>query len=357
MDEFFIIKPSSRTTHIIAKNLPDVKVKALRGNENIVHPTWVVECVKANKLLDFRRFLLYTNQRKDQPTIDFERIQPPSPHHGKDKNPLDISPKKADSSPAKKSLDAKDERFLGEYYNNSRLHLISTMKANFKSYVAQLREKNSDMRFPERKELLKLPNDNNIGTNDHTKDKIIMHIDMDCFFVSVSLRKYPHLRGKPVAVAHGKGNSNEDALNSTNGTESRSEIASCSYEARNKGVANGMYVGSAKKLCPELQIIAYDFEGYQSVAKTLYNSVAKYTLDIQAVSCDEMLVDLSSILKDVRNLNVVDFAEKLRIDIYDATECTASVGMGPNILLAKLATRKAKPDGVYLFQGIYCLKT
>ena len=121
-----------------------------------------MECVKANKLLDFKRFLLYTNQRKDQPTIDFERIHPPSPQHSKDKNPLDISPKKADLSPVKKSLDAKDERFLGEYYNNSRLHLISTMKANFKTYVAQLREKNSDMRFPERNELFNLPNADNI---------------------------------------------------------------------------------------------------------------------------------------------------------------------------------------------------
>ena len=62
---------------------------------------------------------------------------------------------------------------------------------------------------------------------------------------------------------------------------SMSELASCSYEARAKGVKNGMFLGPALKLCPELKTIPYDFEAYQEVAKDLYDIVASFTLNIQ----------------------------------------------------------------------------
>ena len=60
-----------------------------------------------------------------------------------------------------------------------------------------------------------------------------------------------------------------------------SEIASCSYEARKMGVKNGMFLGAALKLCPDLQTIPYDFPGYEEVSRHLYDTVAAYTLDIQ----------------------------------------------------------------------------
>ena len=184
---------------------------------------------------------------------------------------------------------------------------------------------------------------------------------MDCFFVSVGLRKHPHLVGKPIAVCHSKGSGSnprhnseslkleaaeyEKRLNSKTGTlssetakervkkltesagVSMSEIASCSYEARAKGVKNGMFMGSALKLCPELQTIPYDFESYEIVAKSLYDTVAQYTLDIQAVSCDEMLVDLSDLVQDVK-ISPEDFAQVLRDEMKSKTECNASVGIG-----------------------------
>ena len=62
---------------------------------------------------------------------------------------------------------------------------------------------------------------------------------------------------------------------------SMSELASCSYEARARGVRNGMFLGPALKLCPELKTIPYDFEAYQEVAKDLYDIVASFTLNIQ----------------------------------------------------------------------------
>ena len=298
--------------------------------------------MKAEKLLDYKPYLLFTNQRKNQPQLDFEILTRSEDVKSNRTNPSAIDTKK--SSPNKRTLDAKDEKFLGDFYNNSRLHLISSMKAYFKNYVAQLRNENKSMVFPERQKLSAYQTSCAGKTSITNDKKVIMHIDMDCFFVSVSLRAFPDLRGKPVGVAHAKGNK-------ADGSESWSEIASCSYEARRSGVKNGMFVGPAKSMCPDLKIIPYDFEGYQSVAKTLYDTVSKYTLDIQAVSCDEMIVDISSLSNAKGLLNVIEFAEQLRKEIYDATLCTASIGMGHNVLLAKMATKRAKPDGIFKING------
>lgn len=109
-----------------------------------------------------------------------------------------------------------------------------------------------------------------------------MHIDMDCFFVSVGLRDRPDLKGKPVAVTHArtnKGNANNTdrqvefslymqrlpegatgKIEDLDNNCSLSEIASCSYEARKYGIKNGMFLGAALKLCPDLKTIPYNFE-------------------------------------------------------------------------------------------------
>ena len=320
----------------------NLQVKALKGNEVIVDPSWIMDSVKAEKLLNYQPYLLFTNQRKDQPRIRLEKHPlHDNIDHKVEQSVIDVPV----VSPHKRNIDAKDEKFLGEFYNNSRLHLISTMKSDFKSYVVKLRNENSSMEFPRRHILSTLQNAGQSTMDFHQNIKTIMHVDMDCFFVSVSLRKYPNFKGKPVGVAHAKGNKSD-------GSESWSEIASCSYEARKCGVKNGMFVGPAKKLCPDLQIISYDFDGYQSVAKTLYDTISKYTLDIQAVSCDEMLVDLSSVIESVKNLDIMGFCEKLREEIYEVTKCTASIGLGPNVLLAKLATKKAKPNGIHIITGM-----
>ncbi|XP_032297605.1 DNA repair protein REV1 isoform X4 [Coturnix japonica] len=127
---------------------------------------------------------------------------------------------------------------------------------------------------------------------------------------------------------------------------SMAEIASCSYEARQAGIKNGMFFGQAKKLCPNLQAVSYDFNAYKEVAQTVYEILASYTHNIEAVSCDEALVDITEILTETR-LTPDELANAIRDEIKAQTKCTASVGMGSNILLARMATRKAKPDGQY----------
>lgn len=122
---------------------------------------------------------------------------------------------------------------------------------------------------------------------DHVfSNSIVMHIDMDCFFVSVGLKRHPELRGKPVAITHARNGQltnvsdariaareQEIALygerlpigvtsrvDRIDAQSSMSEIASCSYEARSCGIKNGMFLGQAIKMCPELRMLPYDFE-------------------------------------------------------------------------------------------------
>lgn len=128
-----------------------------------------------------------------------------------------------------------------------------------------------------------------------------------------------------------------------------SEIASCSYETRKAGVKNGMFLGKALKICPNLKPIPYNFDGYTEVSYMLYDIVASYTLDIEAVSCDEMYADCTKILEE-SSLTPIQFATIIRQEIKEKTGCPVSTGFGSNKLLARLATRKAKPDGQFYIQ-------
>lgn len=113
------------------------------------------------------------------------------------------------------------------------------------------------------------------------------------------------------------------------GKMSLSEIASASYEARAKGIRNGMFFGQALQLCPNLKAIPYDFEAYTKVAYILYDTVAQYTLNIEAVSCDEMFVDLTEIL-NILQVPVMVFVNALRQEVTDKTGCPCSAGVGYN---------------------------
>lgn len=247
------------------------------------------------------------------------------------------------SGDTRTNFDAKDEKFLNEFYGKSRLHLISTLATELKLYINNLR--NNVIH----KEIKKLPDELfSVNANDKVilekDEKLIFHIDIDCFFVSVSLRDKPHLWNEPVAVAHSKGNSTEK--NKESEKFSFSEIASCNYEARKFGLKNGMLVGSAKRLCPNLKLIPYDFEQYSQCSKQIYELVSQYTHNIKAVSCDEMFVDFTNLIID-RDcmLNPLNLASFIRNEIKTHIKCPSSIGIGTNMLIARLATRKAKPNG------------
>ncbi|KZC10470.1 DNA repair protein REV1 [Dufourea novaeangliae] len=359
------------TTHIIASNLPYSKILLYRKSQNpipICKPQWIVDSIKAGRVLNFQHYLLYSSSTNTQPQLKY-KIQNKTnvidnhlKMHDKKQRDNDLNMLVNDndnqntvtestttnenvshpiaSLNSRDAQSTKNSEFISEFYSHSRLHHISTMGAAFKDYVNELRDQTSG-KFPGLTKLKDL--------RDMNQESIIMHIDMDCFFVSVGLRNKPELRGLPVAVTHAKGNK-QLASNSKEVSEdelgSLSEVASCSYEARKAGVKNGMFLGEALKLCPSLKTIPYDFEGYKEVSYTLYNTVASYTLDIEAVSCDEMYAECTKILEEYC-LTPMEFASVIREEIKQKTGCPVSTGFGGNKLLARLATRKAKPDGQF----------
>ncbi|XP_043679975.1 DNA repair protein REV1 [Vespula pensylvanica] len=385
------------TTHIIASNLPYSKIIMYRKAQcpmPICKPEWITDSIKAGKVLNYENYLLLTNCIGSQPQLKFEICDKKHNVNNDTKENADTIQSTVESAalniattsedlnqhsnnslnPIKTKgtlLSSKNTEFISEFYNNSRLHHIATMGATFKDYINELRDK-SDGKFPGLEQLKKLKESkqNSQHSNDSylsedemfsprenenaiiKQEPVIMHIDMDCFFVSVGLRNRPHLRGLPVAVTHAKGNksTNTKSNNANNNDQdeeectSFSEIASCSYEARNAGVKNGMFLGEALKICPKLYTIKYDFEDYKEVSYSLYNIVSSYTLDIEAVSCDEMYVNCTKILEE-SHLMPMEFATIIRGEISRTTGCPVSAGFGSNKLRARLATKKAKPDG------------
>ncbi|KAF1785731.1 DNA polymerase, Y-family, little finger domain [Phytophthora cactorum] len=161
-----------------------------------------------------------------------------------------------------------------------------------------------------------------------SSDRVILHVDMDCFFVAVAARGKPELHKVPVAVAH-------------SGNAGSSEISSCNYLARAKGVGAGMFMQTAKELCPELIVLPYQFDAIERVSFQIYDIFFSHTPYVQAVSCDEAFLEFG------RGMNGMEKANTIRKKIFEQTGCSASVGVSFNVLLAKLSSKKAKPDGIF----------
>ena len=257
---------------------------------------------------------------------------------------------------------ATSQGFLAGYFAKSRLHHLSTWKTSLQDMVSSaLREAGRPL-----------------GSSDLPKgvQRVIMHIDFDSFFVAVGLKKRPNLQDKPVVVCHGTGfglpaaKAGDENRPADNQSSSTSEIASCSYKAREFGIRNGMSLGQAKRLCPQVETIPYDFEAYNSISLTFYTFLLEHSDALQAVSVDEALVDVSLLLQNMRDGDTTagslyeryrdhlgsqgqvwtaekQLAEAFRDEIRERCGCEASIGIGSNILLARLATRKAKPGGSF----------
>ncbi|GAA97632.1 hypothetical protein E5Q_04310 [Mixia osmundae IAM 14324] len=233
--------------------------------------------------------------------------------------------------------------FIPGYYEKSRLHHLSTWKAELRLMMQSLKEKqDAEVSSGTLKRKPKPKAKQLKGTE--ADGRIIMHVDFDSFFLSAGLIKRPHLFGKAVAVCHSE----------TVGESSTSEIASCSYEARRHGVANGMALGRAKELCPDITTIPYEFELYKEISTKFYAHLLRISDQLQAVSVDEALIDvtttvaaISDTITDPGSDAALQLCEQIRENVRQETGCEVSIGCSHNILLARLATREAKPASAY----------
>ncbi len=162
----------------------------------------------------------------------------------------------------------------------------------------------------------------------------IAHVDMDAFFVEVERRRLPELRAVAVVVA---------------GLGGRGVVTSASYEARRCGVGAGMPTVHARRLCPQARFLAPDHRAYSAASEEVFAVFAAFTPLVEPVSVDEAFLDIAGLRLTYSSPEEVGHA--LRSAVRERTGLPASVGLAANKLLAKLASRAAKPDGLRLISA------
>ena len=168
-------------------------------------------------------------------------------------------------------------------------------------------------------------------SDEPTRQRKILHIDMDAFYASVEQRDNAELRGKPIAVG---------------GSRERGVVAAASYEAREFGVHSAMPSATAKRKCPTLIFVKPRFDVYRAVSLQIRAIFAEYTPIIEPLSLDEAYLDVTDNLKGIASATQI--AETIRTKIRTDTGLTASAGISYNKFLAKLASDHRKPDGLFV---------
>jgi DNA polymerase-4 len=155
-------------------------------------------------------------------------------------------------------------------------------------------------------------------------ERVIAHLDMDAFYVSVELQRRPELRGRPVIVA---------------GSGPRSVVTTASYEARRFGVGSAMPTSRARRLCPDAVFLAPDFTHYRAVSAEVMAILRRHVMTVEVVGLDEAYLDLSGLPAPKAGMR------RILGEITARTGLGASVGIGPNKLVAKVASDAEKPRG------------
>ncbi len=162
--------------------------------------------------------------------------------------------------------------------------------------------------------------------------KWIMHLDMDAFFASVEQRDHPEYQGKPVVVGARPGR--------------RGVVSTCSYEARKYGIRSAMPISEAHRRCPDAIYLRPDMKRYIEVSRQVMQALDEISPVVEPVSIDEAYVDVSGMERLIGPPQEIGRLTKEKIRQRTGLNC--SVGIGPNRLIAKLASEHQKPDGLFV---------
>jgi DNA polymerase-4/DNA polymerase V len=166
-----------------------------------------------------------------------------------------------------------------------------------------------------------------------TFSRAIVHIDGDAFFASCEQSRRPKLQGRPVVTG-----------------KERGIAASMSYEAKARGVTRGMRIAEIRKICPEAVILPSDYETYSLLSKRFFAIVRRYTPDVEEYSIDECFADLTGLRRPLR-MSYLKIAERMKKELDAELGFTFSVGLAPNKVVAKIASKWQKPSGLTAIPG------
>ena len=175
----------------------------------------------------------------------------------------------------------------------------------------------------------------------------VAHLDMDAFFASVELLKYPELKGCPVVIGGGKA---QQPVVLPDGSRifsrlkdyiGRGVVTTSTYEARAFGIFSAMGIMKAAKMAPECIILPTDFEAYRHYSNAFKSAVAKISPVIENVGIDEIYIDLTD---EVRDSELI--AKEIKYAVFAATGINCSIGIAENKLLAKICSDLEKPNGL-----------
>jgi DNA polymerase IV len=163
--------------------------------------------------------------------------------------------------------------------------------------------------------------------------RAIVHIDGDAFFASCEQSRRPKLQGRPVVTG-----------------KERGIAASMSYEAKARGVTRGMRIADIRKACPEAVILPSDYETYSLLSKRFFAIVRRYTPDVEEYSIDECFADLTGLRRPLK-MNYFEIAARIKKELDAELGFTFSVGLAPNKVVAKIASKWQKPSGLTAIPG------
>jgi DNA polymerase-4 len=167
----------------------------------------------------------------------------------------------------------------------------------------------------------------------HAFPRAIVHIDGDAFFASCEQSRRPKLQGRPVVTG-----------------KERGIAASMSYEAKARGVTRGMRIADIRKLCPDAVILPSDYETYSLLSKRFFAIVRRYTPDVEEYSIDECFADLTGLRRPLK-MSYLKIAERMKKALDAELGFTFSVGLAPNKVVAKIASKWQKPSGLTAIPG------
>ena len=171
-------------------------------------------------------------------------------------------------------------------------------------------------------------------------ERTILHVDMDAFFAQIEERENPQFRGKPIVVGADPKNGN-----------GRGVVSTANYEARKYGIKSAMPISWAWRACPTAIFLPANGEFYAKVSEKIMAIINQYSPKIQITSLDEAYLDLSFLIPESGELaiayrNAGELAKKLKVEILEKEKLLCTVGIGPNKMIAKMATNSVKPNGL-----------